>query len=245
MRRILLCVLLVLLLTACSGAKVDASESVPNTEPTIQTTEPPTTEPPATQPPTEPTLAEPTDCKFRQKVKHSKLYIYKEPQHDAKIARVLPKGVYTIVKETYDASGNHWGKLKSGAGWICLTDIQENRIPVEIEQAKKSFLNEGEYTKHGKVSGKYTIAVRVHATQTLTDIAVYKVDHLTDKKTGSALVQKDALEKDANMVMWLEFPGDFDTYEIRFTGEAGTRYKYQIGENLSGEGELLSFWLVK
>ena len=29
-------------------------------------------------------------------------------------------GVYTIVDEKPDKNGNLWGKLKSGAGWICL-----------------------------------------------------------------------------------------------------------------------------
>lgn len=28
---------------------------------------------------------------------------------------------YTIVEEQYDYNGNLWGRLKSGAGWICLS----------------------------------------------------------------------------------------------------------------------------
>ena len=238
MKRIFLVgLILMMLLSACQAQE---NVATPETEPTT-TTVPPTTEPPTTQPPTEPPI---TDCKFRQKVKNSLFYIFKEPTHDAKIARVLPKGVYTIVKETYDAKGNHWGKLKSGAGWICLTEIQENRMPVEIDDAKKSFLNEGQDTKHGKAS-QYTIAVRVHAMETLTDIVVYKVDPDTEKKTGSPLVKKEMLEKDGYMVMWLEFPMDFDTYEIQCVNEAGTKYKYRITDNLSGEGPRLSVWLIK
>ena len=33
---------------------------------------------------------------------------------------IKDKGVYTIVDEK-TVSGQIWGKLKSGAGWICLT----------------------------------------------------------------------------------------------------------------------------
>lgn len=32
-------------------------------------------------------------------------------------------GVYTIVDEAYDGFGNLWGKLKSGAGWINITNV--------------------------------------------------------------------------------------------------------------------------
>jgi len=32
---------------------------------------------------------------------------------------IRDKGVYTIVAEK-TVSGQKWGKLKSGAGWICL-----------------------------------------------------------------------------------------------------------------------------
>lgn len=33
---------------------------------------------------------------------------------------IRDKGIYTIVEEAKDSSGNPWGKLKSGAGWIIL-----------------------------------------------------------------------------------------------------------------------------
>ncbi len=37
---------------------------------------------------------------------------------------IRDKGVYTIIKEKR-VSGQIWGKLKSGAGWICLTGFTE------------------------------------------------------------------------------------------------------------------------
>lgn len=36
--------------------------------------------------------------------------------------QVGEEGIYTIVEEAYDEYGNLWGKLKSGAGWVRLTD---------------------------------------------------------------------------------------------------------------------------
>ena len=205
------------------------------------------TEAVGTTEPAPPSVTQPiaTDREFRQTVKRECFYIFREPRHDAAIAQVLPKGVYTIVEETDDAAGHHWGRLKSGAGWICITELAEDRAPVQIDEATEAFLNSGTYTGRGNPSGEYLIAVRVYGAERLTDIAVYDVDINTDKAAGAAIIRQETLEKGSYLVLWLEFPSDFSTYEIHFTNEAGTSYKYQLGENLSGEGERLSTWLVK
>lgn len=39
---------------------------------------------------------------------------------NARNVGVISPGVYTIVEESTDKNGVLWGKLKSGAGWICL-----------------------------------------------------------------------------------------------------------------------------
>lgn len=53
---------------------------------------------------------------YMVKVLCSALRIRKEPSVNSKIAGVIrDKGTYTIVEEK-----DGWGKLKSGAGWICL-----------------------------------------------------------------------------------------------------------------------------
>lgn len=49
--------------------------------------------------------------------------IYSEPSHDSAVVQALPIGAYTIIEEVIDAEGNCWGKLKSGVGWICVSDI--------------------------------------------------------------------------------------------------------------------------
>lgn len=52
---------------------------------------------------------------FLVKVEIANLNIRKGPGTGYGVARTCPKGIYTITA----VSGN-WGKLKSGAGWICL-----------------------------------------------------------------------------------------------------------------------------
>lgn len=48
---------------------------------------------------------------------------YAGPSYDYEInGKIVKTTIYTIVAEEYDGSGNKWGKLKSGVGWICLSN---------------------------------------------------------------------------------------------------------------------------
>lgn len=58
----------------------------------------------------------PAATPFKVKVTADDLRIRKEPNLQGEIAGYTGKGVFTITEEK-----NGWGKLKSGAGWICLT----------------------------------------------------------------------------------------------------------------------------
>lgn len=53
---------------------------------------------------------------FKVQVTADDLRIRKEPSLKGEIAGYTGKGIFTITEEK-----NGWGKLKSGAGWICLT----------------------------------------------------------------------------------------------------------------------------
>ena len=62
---------------------------------------------------------------YRVRVTVSALNIRSSAGLDAKLKGCIrDKGVYTIIKEK-KVGGQTWGRLKSGAGWICLTDYTE------------------------------------------------------------------------------------------------------------------------
>lgn len=62
-------------------------------------------------------FSQPSDG-FFVKVRVKNLNIRKEPKKlSKKMGAIKDKGTYTITEK--DSSGN-WGKLKSGAGWICI-----------------------------------------------------------------------------------------------------------------------------
>ena len=71
-------------------------------------------------------------CPFTVKIVDSNLNIYSKPSKKGKITGQTGKGVFTIVDVK-----NKWGKLKSGAGWILLTNSS-----CEIERKKNKTLDQ-------------------------------------------------------------------------------------------------------
>ena len=50
--------------------------------------------------------------------------IHEQPDRNSQITYVIDEASnYTIVAEAYDSSGNLWGKLKSGVGWVNLSQL--------------------------------------------------------------------------------------------------------------------------
>lgn len=70
----------------------------------------------ATKPETKPAESKPAATQFKVKVSADDLRIRKSPSLEGEITGYTGKGVFTITEEK-----DGWGKLKSGAGWICLT----------------------------------------------------------------------------------------------------------------------------
>ena len=66
--------------------------------------------------PTKPAESKPVAKTFQVQVTADDLRIRKTPSLQGEIAGYTGKGIFTITEEK-----NGWGKLKSGAGWICLT----------------------------------------------------------------------------------------------------------------------------
>lgn len=65
---------------------------------------------------TKPAESKPVAKTFKVKVSADDLRIRKTPSLQGEITGYTGKGIFTITEEKGD-----WGKLKSGAGWICLT----------------------------------------------------------------------------------------------------------------------------
>ena len=228
-----------------------APTTEPTTEPTTQPTTVPTTEPttepttvPTTVPTTEPATA-PVEAEKEniQQVKAVGAYIFREPSYDGDVVQPMPRGTYTIVREKMDEEGNLWGELKSGLGWICLTDIRNFDQPVAIGELDPELKKKGDYQEIAIYDGTYAIPVAIQACEKLTDVFLYSCE-LRDGEMAPAerLTGMDTLAKGKVLVLWLEFPGDSTTFQLEVVDSRGNPCSYQIAT--SGRNATLSVWPV-
>ena len=222
----------------------------PATEPATEPVTEPVTEPatePVTEPATEPTTVptEPTQPEEEnlQEVKAVGAYIFDEPSYDGGVVQPMPTGTYTIVKEQRDDEGNLWGKLKSGLGWICLTDIRNFDEPVAIGEPDPDMKKKGNYKEIVIHDSEYAFPVVIQACEKLTEVSLYSCElGDTDMEPTEWIGGVDTLAKGKLLVVWLEFPGDFSTFQLDVVDSSGNSHSYQMAT--SGRNGTLSVWPV-
>lgn len=207
-----------------------------------QTTVP--TEPQASTPtealPTEPTEAEPTDPQPEDTEPAGELfevtreghYVFEEPSFDSVWVQGLPVGVYTIVDRAQDDEGLHWGKLKSGMGWICLDEIQQAQqaaLPVAVVEAYPDLLKGDRADSVALFQDEYCWKVAVFAYENVTDVKLGILDVFAeDPSVVEVLWERDSLNPERPVVLELVFPGDFTTYELTFLDASGEARIFRI-----------------
>ena len=212
-----------------------AETTVPETT-AAATTVPPTTVPPTTAPP----ATEPSRFPYIQKIISHDQRIFKEPSYDSRYAgTVRTAGRYTIVDERYDSEGNLWGKLKSGAGWVDLTDIE--RVNASKPVATAADLNYTPDFAHETFCepGEYTVPIIVHVYTDVTNLALFP-EYAAEVGFGTDQMIRylPSLSAATPLVIHADFPGDMTTYILRFDAN-GRTYEYYIYQ--SGRNGLVEF----
>ena len=197
---------------------------------TIETTQAPTT----AEETTTPTIHEETQSRlpYLQKIERCDQSIYDGPGYDYSFVRTVREaGTYTIVEEFVDDEGNLWGKLKSGAGWVDLTQIQsKNYVSALISAnfADENFIRNGSY-HHYSANEEYSVAITFYAYGSLRDVALFDMEFLDEGFVPRTdLFTVPEMTKDKPLVAELVFPGDMSTYGIRFVDETGASHTYYI-----------------
>lgn len=215
------------------------------TQPTVtetQTTEPaPTQEPqPAeTAPPITAATEAPTSSAYLESIKRATQSIFDGPGFDYNFAgSVEVAGTYTIVEEAWDNEGNLWGRLKSGAGWVNLTEIRSPetyKIPISVNYAGKKLLNSGNYQHCIADTSEYMVQIALYPDEPLTAVSLVSLQ-FTD--SGYEVVEMffytGELTPEQPLLADVAFPGDMTTYGIQFMdadGEVHQCYITQSGRN--------------
>lgn len=170
--------------------------------------------------------------------------IYTGPHYDSGIAMVLGEnGIFTIVEEAVDDEGNLWGKLKSGIGWVDLTEIQQKLregILLSANYADDQLLSRGNY--HHYVCGReFSVPIAFRAGGKLRDVVLFYYEMCDEGyRAGEDFYTLAELTEQMPLVAELDFPGDMTSYGIRFVDENGKTHVFRICQSLrNGALELL------
>lgn len=235
-RFLLLLLVLALLISGCSGGQTPTqpdqtapptvqaapvpSEPLPvATNPVLETTVP---EPPVSEPAevTEPTVF----SHYTIRVDDPSRLIYKEPGFHCEVSGSFQEaGVFTIVEETYDRDGNLWGRLKSGIGWVCLTEPP--MAPIHADYASEHFV--ADYHWHCGET-EYVTDIGILASKRITDLEIALLGFEPVYSVEEVLYSLEELEADGTLKISVVFWGDMTTYGVSFTDSNGNRRAYAL-----------------
>ena len=218
----LICLVLALGMMLCACAEAPA---VP----------PETTLPAATVPSTEMTLPPettvPAFSEYTCSIDDPETMLYAEPGFlSGAVELVGEAGVYTIVEEAKDADGNTWGRLKSGAGWVCLTEPA--LAPIYADYAPEDF---NAYHAYWSDETDYITAIGFTPAERLTHVKFGLLDWFETEswQMSEVLYTMDELDPERCFLAQVVFWGDMTTYGISFTDADGAERHFAV--SISGK----------
>lgn len=249
MRHIVIAVLTLSLLVSLSGCgnslpggQTEATTQPSTAQETVQGTEIPVPETTVstTEPPIEPARTLP----YLVTVPRADFPFHQGPgYHTPQTGRVELAGVYTIVEEAYDDSGNLWGKLKSGAGWLDLTRLKKEETDgpvISMSSMAELLSGGGDYIYCPIAFDQYARKIYLKANVPLTNVEIFPLNVFEEQIEQPTVYTVASWGAGEFLLLEASFPGDFSAYGIRVTDSDGVIYRYSIWENLSGEGEPFS-----
>jgi len=210
---------------ATEGADSPAENTVP--------VEVPATEDPIIEETQVPAATTGNSLPYLQRIERPDQSIYSGPGYDyGFVDTVRKRGTYTIVEEVVDYEGILWGKLKSGIGWVDLTEIQsedyENAL-ISANYADDNLVFHGAYHHCPGNDPQYDIPIAFRAYGKLRDVALFGYEFNADGYyPGADFFTLPEMTQEMPLVAELVFPGDMTMYGIRFVDEAGVTHVYSI-----------------
>ena len=168
--------------------------------------------------------------------------IYSGPSYDETHAGVVgTDGTYTIVEERWDDEGNLWGRLKSGAGWVNLTDEEIARGALLRVCFAEDLQIVGTPQELVFAHSEYAVKLAFMAGAELRNIAFCSMALGEARlEPDETLHRMDGLKKGEMLLVTMEFPGDFSSYGISFQDAAGEEHHYAV--SISGRNGEPVLW---
>lgn len=227
---------LALLLCGCSGKKAQSSQTPTTAEPTDPAGTTVDTQP-LLPPETQPEQSEPqSDGSYIERIELADQSIFDSPTYDGMFVGIVEQaGAYTIVEEATDDEGNLWGKLKSGKGWVDLTQIrsgEREKLPLTVNFAGETLPQSGNYIPCIHSYSQYAIQVAVRPNEKLTgftfSILTYDGENY---EIYEPLIHLEELTPEKPLLVDLEFAGDMSMFAMTFTDSQGRARNFLISES--------------
>jgi len=207
-----------------------AATIIAPTAPSEETTLPPTepTEPPKPERPFA------TAYPYMEEIPAEACVFKSADPNSAFVQTIGDDGTFTIKEEVRGENGDLWGRLKSGIGWVNLSNPYcdgEQLPPVTISRAGKEVL--AGYHHSAVVHTEYIRKISLMAHETVTDL---RIVFTNAGEIGDTVYSQDILEPGTPLVAHLSFAGDFYGYNIHYKDANGIAHTVSIHENLMGEG---------
>lgn len=168
---------------------------------------------------------------YLQKVPNATQAIYRGPGYDYACTGIVEEaGTYTIVEESMDAAGRLWGRLKSGRGWIDLTDVRKGADDwVEIRYADADLMASGAYHAYTSEQSEYTVYLLFRPKMPLKNVQLLSFDVVeAGLGVSRVLYALPDLQPDMPLLAGVVFYGDMTTYGFSATDDQGHQRCYTV-----------------
>ena len=167
---------------------------------------------------------------YLQRIAYGAQSVFDGPGYDYGYVMTADIGTYTIVEECFDAEGNLWGKLKSGAGWIDLAQTRAtNESPGPISIGFAAQPPEGEYYECIVDASEYAQPLLLRANEPLTGLKFSMLQYSEGTlEPYEIYCTLDELVPEKPLWASVAFYGDMTTYGVSFVDGDGAERHYAI-----------------
>lgn len=149
-------------------------------------------------------------------------------------------GTYTIVAEAVDDEGNMWGWLKSGRGWVLLTEpgyAGEADALITAVMADEGW--QEQHYRYVQEASEYTVWLTFRAGETVRNVQFISFAVAdAGMKVDQVLYTVPEMQPGTPLVTGVVFYGDMTTYGLLVTDESGCQRCYTV--SISGyDGSLV------
>lgn len=154
-----------------------------------------------------------------------------EPSYDVDCELIVgEKGVFTIVEEQPDGEGNIWGRLKSGAGWVDLTLVENaGDPPVTATYAEAAPLTPENHSAFASEEPEYAVHLAFRANEPVTAVRITALELVEEGYAEAELLHElSVMEADTYLVAEVVFYGDMTAYGLFFTDAKGVEHRCMV-----------------